>query len=77
MISWEWLGTNVGTAFITAVVTLLVVRRVKNGGNGVNRVMLNKLDTACNNLAALESLPATMGQVVQLLGEIKGLLSRR
>jgi hypothetical protein len=76
-VTFEWLGSLVATVAVTALVTNIVAVRKSNSGNGASRVMLDKLDRVCENMKSLDTLTGSMERVVQLLGEIKGLLSVR
>jgi hypothetical protein len=84
--TWEWLGSTIASVAVTAVVTTLIVRALNRHNNHCpednpeadreHQVMLRKLDKLCECIPALATMPTLQQRQVELLGEIKGLLSR-
>ena len=77
-------GNGNGTAKLTETIAEKAAERVAELAESSSRAVENKLDgqgvvlnRLCENLKPLESLPTSQTRMIELLGEIKGLLQHR
>lgn len=84
IVTFQWIGTIVATAGITATVTTFInntLSRRKNRNNNCDCSMHDEIAQMQGDiktlLTKLEALPEKVDRSNELLAEIKGLLSRR